>query len=227
MNSEWNLRREIVRYAHRAYEKGLVAATDGNISCRLSGDRVLVTPSGCCLGDVGEADLVIVDPAGRLLSGRGKATSELAAHLAVYARRPDVTAVVHAHPPIANAFSFAGVELDRCVIPEVVVGLGVIPTTEYGTPASEEGARVIAGLIHSHDALLLQRHGSLTVGADVRAAYFKLEKLEHAAVTLLAARMLGGPIALSPEEVARLAHVSQQRGWRPAEEIVRACSRRE
>ena len=223
MDSEWHVRRSMVEIGRRVYAKGFVAASDGNLSQRLSGDRLLITPSGSCLGELQPGDLPVVDLAGRFLSGPGRPTSELALHLAVYRFRPDVNAVVHAHPPMANAFSFAGQSLAQCVIPEVVVGFGAIPTTRYATPSSPEGAEVIRDLIRDHDGLLLQRHGSLTVGADLREAYFKLEKIEHAAHVTLLARLLGTVIPLSADELQRLGQVSERMGWGSAADIFKAC----
>lgn len=225
MDNEWDIRRQMAEICRRIYDKGYVAATDGNVSHRLTGDRVLVTPGGFSLGELQPNDLVCVGLGGHFLSGQQKATSELALHLVVYKVRVDVNAVVHAHPPIANAFSFAGQTLDPCVIPEVVSGFGVIPTTEYATPSSEEGPRVIQELIRDHDALLLQRHGSLTVGPDLRDAYFKLDKLEHAARITLAARQLGTVIPLSPGELQRLGAARERLGIGSAQEIIEACRR--
>ena len=223
MDSEWHIRREMVEFGQRIYAKGLVAATDGNLSHRLSGDRLLITPSGSCLGELQPTDLAVVDAAGRILSGPRRPTSELPLHLTAYRVRPDICAVVHAHPPIANAFSFAGESLEQCVIPEVVVGFGTIPTTPYATPSSEEGARVITELIRDHDGLILQRHGTVTVGNCLRDAYFKLEKIEHAAHITLMARLLGRVIPLSTDELRRLGQASERMGWGPAERIVSAC----
>lgn len=223
MDAEWRIRRDMVEFGRRMYERQFVAATDGNISARLTGDRILVTPSGSCLGELAPQDMVIVNPRGEFLTGRGRPTSELAVHLAVYAVRSDVSAIVHAHPPYANAFSYAGLPLDACVLPEVVIGLGQIPTSAYATPASAEGADAIRGLIRDHDAVLLQRHGSVTVGATVRDAYMKLEKLEHSAKVLFLARQLGGVVTLSPDEVNRLAAVAGHYGWRNADEVRRTC----
>lgn len=222
MGPEWRTRQAIVEYGRRMYERGLVAATDGNLSARLPGDRFLVTPSGSCLGELTTDGLVTVAAQGRPI-GSGRPTSELAVHLAVYAARPDVHAVVHAHPPYANAFSFAGRELDPCVIPEVVIGLGRIPTTPYATPASPEGAGVVRELIGRFDALLLARHGSVTVGPDVRDAYLKLEKVEHAAKVLFLARQLGAVHALSPDELTRLAGVATHYGWRDPDFVRNVC----
>lgn len=207
------------------HERQYVAATDGNLSARLTGDRILVTPSGACLGELAPQDLVSVSLRGDFLSGRGRPTSELAVHLAVYVARADVHAVVHAHPPYANAFSYAGKSLDGCVFPEVVIGLGHIPTSDYATPASAEGAEAIRSLIATHDAILLQRHGSLTVGGSLRDAYLKLEKLEHTAKVLFLARQLGAVVSLSADEVNRLADVAGHYGWRSAEDVRRQCDR--
>jgi L-fuculose-phosphate aldolase len=130
----------------------------------------------------------------------------------VYEVRADVRAVIHAHPPIATAFSIAGVPLDQCVIPEVVFTLGSIPTTEYATPSSPEGAAVVRRYIAKCDALILERHGTVTVGEDVLHAYYKLEKLEHAAQVTLIARQLGHVQTLPPDEVERLMKLREQFG---------------
>jgi L-fuculose-phosphate aldolase len=209
MQTEHHIRRQIVAFAKRTYDKGLVAATDGNISHRLYEDAMLVTPTGSCLGDIDERDIVRVSLIGRVFGGSNQPTSELALHATVYRLRPDVNAAVHAHPPYANAFSFAGLSLETNMIPEVVLTLGNIPTTPYATPASEEGARVIEPFIGSHDAILLQRHGSLTVGATLPDAYYKLEKVEHAALINFAVRQLGSPVHLTPDELRRLAEVGK------------------
>lgn len=223
MDSEWHIRRQLVEISKQIYDRGYAAASDGNVSHRLTGDRVLVTPGGFCLGELQPSDLVCVNMAGHCFSGRNRPTSELPLHLAVYAIRSDVNAVVHAHPPIANAFSFAGQTLDQCVIPEVVLGFGAIPTSAYATPSSEEGPRVIQELIREHDAILLQRHGSLTVGPSLRDAYFKLEKVEHAAQITLAARQLGTVIPLSADELQRLAAVRERLGIGSAQDVYDAC----
>ncbi len=225
MNGAWQLRRDLVDFAARTYQRGLVAATDGNLSVRLPANQLLVTPSGLCLGDLRPDDLCVVSLDGRFLNGPHKPTSELALHLEVYRQRSDVQAVVHAHPPTINAFSFAGHTLDPCVIPEAVVGLGRVPTTPYATPSSDEGPRAIRDLIRDNDALIMQRHGSLTVGRTIREAYFRTEKMEHAAEILLKARQLGPIVPMSDDEVARLGAIAESRGWCRADDIRRACGR--
>jgi len=223
---EWQLRKQIVDIGREAHARGLVAASDGNISARLGTDRILITPSGLSLGRLTPADLVVIDPRGRLLAGTCKASSEYRLHLAVYEVRPDVQAIVHAHPPIANGFTFAGRALEACVVPEVVATLGDIPTTEYATPSTQEGADVIRGCIRDHDAVMLQRHGSVTVGKTVLDAYQKLEKVEHTAQVLLVAHQLGQVHALSASEVERLAAMRQSLGLGSGAAVFRACGLR-
>jgi L-fuculose-phosphate aldolase len=132
-------------------------------------------------------------------------------HLEVYGRRPDVMAVVHAHPPLAIAFSVAGVSLARCVLPEVVVTLGGIPTTEYATPGTGEVPGTIAQAVAAYDAIVLTHHGSLTLGKTLWEAYLRLEKVEHTAQITLAAQQLGRVQTLAPEAVAKL--TEQRRDW--------------
>jgi len=220
---EWQLRKQIVDIGREAHVRGLVAASDGNISARLGRDRVLITPSGLSLGRMTPADLVVIDHRGRLLAGSRNISSEYRLHLAIYAERADAQAIVHAHPPVANGFTFAGEALAGCVIPEVVATLGNIPTTEYATPSTQEGADVIRRHIRDHDAVMLQRHGSVTVGPTLLDAFQKLEKLEHTAQVLLVARQLGRLQPLSPDEVARLAAVTEAMKWGPGEAVFKAC----
>lgn len=209
---ETGARRDVVTVCHLMHQKGLISATDGNVSVRLGPDRLLTTPSGVHKGLIEAEQLIVTDMQGRVVAGDGRPTSEMPLHLAVYETRADVRAVIHAHPPIATAFSIAGVPLDECVIPEVVVALGAILTTEYASPSSPEGAEVVRRTIHECDALILARHGTVTVGEDVMRAYYKLEKVEYAAQVVLAARQLGTVQTLPRDEVAKLMELRKRFG---------------
>jgi len=211
-------REEIVRVCRLLYEKGYVTATDGNVSVRLSKSRILSTPSGFSKGFLAPEQLVVTDLEGRKIPAHEPAsrdlepTSELLMHLEAYRQRPDIGAVIHAHPPICVALSIAGISLARCLLPEVVVTLGLIPTAEYATPSSAEGPGAIRDLIAKHDALIIQRHGTLTVGKDPFDAYLKLEKVEHLAHVTLILRQLGRETPLSPAEVAKLLRMRREKG---------------
>lgn len=212
MATEFEARRSIVEVGKRVWRRGYVAANDGNLSVRLTDGRVVVTPTGRSKGFLEPSDLVIVDRDGKRLSGRLEPTSELAMHLFAYHRRPDVGAVVHAHPPKATGFAAAGVPLAECVLPEVILTLGQVPLASYATPSTEEVPRSIEELIGGYSAMLLRNHGVLTLGADIEQAYFRMETVEHFAEITLTAKALGGTSPLSREEVRKLLQVREKLG---------------
>ncbi len=200
--SRWGVARAICEAGRRLSERGLIAGTEGNISARC-GVNLLVTPAGRAKGDLAPQDLVEVDPAGRV-RGSGVPSSELGLHLAVLAARPDVGAVVHAHPPAATGFAAAGQALDDDVLPELLAQFGSVPLVPYGAPGSPELGERVGPYLAGHDALLLANHGAVTFGTDVEEAERRMESLEQGARILLAARLLGGARRLPPEEVERL-----------------------
>jgi L-fuculose-phosphate aldolase len=226
--TEHELRQEMVRIGRLMWERGYVAATDGNLSARLAPDRLLVTASGFSKGFLAAEDLVVLRPDGEPVSsyrGRGqRASSEISMHLEVYRQRADVNAVVHAHPPLATAFSIAGVSLARCVIPEVIVTLGGIPTTGYATPGTLEVPESIRVAIRDYDAIVLAHHGSLTVGSTLWEAYLRLEKIEHTAQITLAAQQLGQVGMLSPQAVEKLAEKRRELLRREGRDLCADCS---
>ncbi len=203
------LRQEIVRVCRMLHQKNYLAATDGNVSVRL-GDRVLLTPSGVNKGMLAEDQVITVDLEGRLLAGTGRPSSELRMHLLVYELRPEAGAVVHAHLPYATACTLAGISLLEPILPEVVITLKGIPTAAYATPGTEEVPKAIRDFILEFDAILLSRHGAMTVGHDVMDAYNKMEKLEHTARVVLAARLQGTVTPLSESEVEKLRRLREK-----------------
>ena len=208
--SEEHLRDEMCEFGRRLYARNLVAATDGNISVRLDEERFLCTPSGVSKGFMNPAGLPICNAQGEKLSGEGRITSEIFTHLAAFEARPDMAACVHAHPPSAIALMLAGFGMDAYAIPEVVYSVGSIPTAPYATPGTPEGADAVRGYVERCDAILLERHGALTLGVSLAEAYYRMEKLEHAADCLLKARLLGGIRELSREEVVLLQNLRKK-----------------
>jgi L-fuculose-phosphate aldolase len=200
----------LIDVCHRLYGRRMVSATDGNVSVRLPGGTILTTRSGVNKGDVTASDFVEVKKCGEQVSGSGKPSTELGMHLYIYAERPDIHAVVHAHPVYATGFATARLPLDACTFPEVIVGLGAIPLAEYATPSTNEVASSLAPYVHKADAILLANHGVVTYGAGLEEAYFKMEKVEHAAQITFVATMLGGAQSLTAGDLARLKSVSVQ-----------------
>ena len=202
--TEAQLRADIVEVGRRLYARGYTASNDGNISVRLGPDRLLMTPTSVCKGFMTVDMMCITDLDGKKVAGERNPSSEMQMHLEVYRRRPDVQAVVHAHPPIATGFAVAGIPLDRAVLAEVVCTLGSVPIAEYATPSTKELPEAVGQYVQAHDGMLLANHGALTLGKDLFSAYFKMETIEHFAKISLVARLLGGERILSREEVYRL-----------------------
>lgn len=209
--SEDALRRDVVEVARRLHAKGLIAGNEGNVSLR-DRDRLYLTPAGVCKGYLVPDEVVATDLEGRPLA-TGRASSEILMHVAVYRHRPDVRAVVHAHPPVATGFAVASIPLDRPVLAEPVVTLGPVPVVPFGTPSTSELAELVAAVIPSAHALLLANHGALTVGDTLWRAWERMETLEQYARIELVARLLGSPRELSPKAVEALEALRDRAGY--------------
>ena len=201
---EEQLRADIVEAGRRLYARAYVASNDGNISARLDDARLITTPKSVSKGFMTPDMMVIVDYSGKKISGDREPSSELPMHLEIYSNRPDVNAVVHAHPPLATGFAVAGIPLTRAVLAEVITTLGSIPIAAYGTPSTTELPEAVRKYIKAHDGMLLANHGAVTCGPDVMSAYYKMETIEHFAKISLVARLLGREHLISREEVERL-----------------------
>jgi L-fuculose-phosphate aldolase len=198
------LRREIVTVCQRLWARGLIAGPDGNVSVRLSGERILVTPAGMSKVDVRPDDLVEVRLDGHRVRGVRRPSTELAVHLRIYSQRPDVGAIVHAHPPVATGFAVAGEGFASCILPEVIFQMGWVPLVPYEMPGTEALARQFDPFIPTHDAFLMANHGAVTAGPTLSIAHQRMESLEHTARILLTSRLLGRVNELSADQVAAL-----------------------
>jgi L-fuculose-phosphate aldolase len=196
--------RAIVRVCRRLYERGLIAGPDGNVSVRMSADRILITPAGMSKVDVAEDDLVEIAADGAVRRGSQRPSSEAAMHVRIYQRRPDVQAIVHAHPPTATGFGVAGEAFMAGVLPEVIFLLGPVPLLPYAMPGTPALADSFDPYVASHDAFLLANHGATTVGPTLLVAHQRMESLEQAARIVLTARLLGQVNELTEEQVRAL-----------------------
>lgn len=196
----------LVRVCRKLQASRFIAATDGNVSCRTGSGSLLVTPSGKAKGELLPLDMLLVNLEGEVLQGRGRPSSEIRLHTLIYARRADVGAVVHAHPPMLTALTLASIPFPAEALPEVYLSFGSVPTAPFATPSTEEVPRSIEELVPNHQAILLERHGAVTMAATPHDAFLKMEKLEHAARTLFYAHLLGkGKLSpLPPEALDKL-----------------------
>ena len=197
--------KQIVEVGKRLYSKGMVAANDGNLSVRLNDNEIVITPTGICKGCMTMQDMVVANwRSGKTLYGKKKITSEAPMHFAAYATRSDIGAIVHAHPIVSTALAVAGLPLDQCILPEIILTIGIVPLAEYATPSTIEVPESIKQLLPKHDAILLANHGAITLGKDLWEAFYKMERLEHFAQIYLVSRLLGNQRILTTEEVSRL-----------------------
>src|SRR5438128_10577042 len=180
MHTERELRQQIVEVGRRIYQHGFVAASDGNISARLADGTIVTTPTMVCKGRMSEDMLVLVDIDGnKLRRDERNPSSEFAMHRSIYKLRPDVHAVVHAHPPFGTGFAVANVPLDKPLLSEVILTLGCVPLTGYGTPSTEELPDSLVPFIPHHDALLLADDGAVGYGPDVDTPFRCMATLDH------------------------------------------------
>ena len=217
--SESDLRKLVCRVGQLMHQQGYIDGTAGNISVRLDSDRILVSPSGLATGFLQPDQLITVNLAGERVDEPTAAnadlrpTSESAMHLECYRQRDEINGVVHAHPPTAVALTLIGYDFQQCIIPEMVVLLGLVPTAPYSTPSSRENRDAITDLIREHDAIMLSNHGSLTAAKTLWDAYLMLETLEHSATILHRALQLSGTLSpIPPEQIEKLVAYREQFG---------------
>ncbi len=204
------IKEQICEVGHRLYAKGFVAANDGNISVKVGDNEFYCTPTGVSKGSLTPEMIIRIDGQGNKLEGTLNPSSEIKMHLRVYRERPDVNAVVHAHPPVATAFTVAGIPLDRYILPESILTIGSVPTCTYGTPSTMEIPDSLAPYIQDHDAFLLENHGALTIGNTLTRAFFTMEEVEFDAVICKHAMELGSVKEIPYDQLDKLMDLRQK-----------------
>lgn len=211
--SDFEAKKAILEVGKRMYQKGFVAANDGNISCKVGPDTLWTTCTGVSKGFMTQDMLVKMDTNGKVLMGSRKPSSEVKMHLRVYQENSEVLAVTHAHPPVATSFAIAGISLDKAILPEAVVQLGTVPIARYATPGSQEVPDSIAPFCRDYNGVLLANHGALSWGRDVIEAFYRLESMEYYATILMyTGNIIGKQNELSCKQVNELLGIRQQLG---------------
>jgi L-fuculose-phosphate aldolase len=223
VKSEDEHRRDICTVGRWIHSRAFVAATDGNISVRLDSRRILTSPTSMSKGMMAPDDMVITDLKGKKIAGHREASSELAMHLLIYNRRPDVHSVVHAHPPAATAHAAAGIPLNKALLSELIMVLGCIPVAEYGTPGTQELSDALEPMVQHYDAILLANHGVVTCGSDLLTAFFRMETVEHFAQVALITELLGKQVLLSGRDVEKLLVARARYGTTTASNLIPGC----
>ncbi len=219
---ESKARKLIVEVGKLLYQRSYVVSSDGNVSIRLDANTVLATPTMTCKGRMTEDDLALTDMDGKPLADK-RASSELAMHLLIYKMRPDVKAVCHAHPPHGTAFAVAGLAIDKPILSEVILTLGCVPLTDYGTPSTNELTEAMKPYVTHHNALLMANHGAVAYGDDLWQAFDRLETLEHTARIAILAKALGGANDLPQDAIEKLIKIREKAGYLKENARCQAC----
>jgi len=214
MLNEFEIKKQICDIGKRIYNRNMVAANDGNISVKLNDNEFLCTPTGVSKGFMTPEYICKVNAQGEVIQANPgfRPSSEIKMHMRVYAKRPDVGSVVHAHPVYATSFAIAGIPLTQPIMPEAVIALGCVPIAPYGTPSTNEIPDAVEPFLEHFDAVLLESHGALTWSTDLLAAYLKMESVEFYAQLLYQSKMLGGPKEFDKATVQRLYQIRRQMG---------------
>lgn len=211
--NEYKLKEQICEIGRRVYAKGFAAANDGNITVRLSEREFLCTPTMVCKGFLKPEDICRVDIEGKQLAGTKKRTSEVLLHLSIYKQRPDVMACVHCHPPHATAFAVAHEPIPKCILPEVEVFLGEVPTAIYETPGGQKFADTVVPFAKDCNTIILANHGTLTFGPDLEKAYWNTEIIDSYCRILILAKQLGRINYFDEQKTRELLELKKRLGY--------------
>jgi L-fuculose-phosphate aldolase len=220
--NESEARKLIVEVGRLMYERSYVVSSDGNVSIRLGDDLVLATPTMTSKGRMTEEGLAVTDMEGKALN-ENRASSELAMHLLIYKMRPDIRAVCHAHPPHGTAFSVAGLAIEQPILSEVILTLGCVPLTEYGTPSTDELTESMKPFVEHHNALLMANHGAVAYGKDLWEAFDRMETLEHTAKIAILSRALGNTNDLPSGAIEKLINIREKAGYLDSNARCQSC----
>lgn len=225
-DEETRLRTAIAEIGKLCYQKGFIVGADGNISARMQDGTVLITPAGAMKGFLSPENMAHVDMSGKVVDNGPRASTETGIHLVSYKERPDIKAVLHCHPPHAVALTLAGIDMQIPVIPEIIVTIGGIPTAPFATPGTEELPESIRNIVRCSDTVVMQNHGSVTLGTNLLDAFKKLDMLEHTAKILWLANCVGTVKPLDPQAVAKLLGTREKLGIKSVNTLENRCGAR-
>jgi L-fuculose-phosphate aldolase len=201
------LRKLLAEYTQLTYDKGYTPPLNGNLSVRLDENHILITPSYFCKGKVADKDILEVDMNGQVVGEYVKPSIETEVHLAIYKKRPEINAVIHAHPKAISTFAVANRPINTNIMPESIYLLGEIANIPYCMPGTSKLIDAVADLAAEHDTYLLYNHGMIAIGRDIHEAFYRLETMELCAYLELASVAIGGAVAISEDEKEKLMEV--------------------
>ncbi len=197
-------REEVAYFMRRLYERRLTTCSGGNISLLVDGDIILITPSGLDKGRIEAEQIGIISLSGENLTPSLKPSIETEMHIRVYQSRPDVRAVVHAHPVVCSSFAASEKEINTSLIAESRAVLGKPARAPYAFMGSPELAAIVARAVAGANTVLLTNHGVLSIGQTLLQAFDRIEVLEAAATITLITHLLGGKRELTGAQLSEL-----------------------
>ncbi len=225
-DEEARLRKGICEIGKLCYARNYIVGADGNFSARMKDGTILITPTGAMKGFLEPQHISHIDMVGNVLDSGPRASSEKAIHIVVYEERPEMKAIVHAHPPHAVAMTIAGIDLQQPFIPEIIVTIGGIPTAPFGTPGTQELPESIRAIVRCSDTVIMKNHGSVTMGTNLLDAYKKLDMVEHTAKILWLAHSVGAKLEpLDPDKVKKLLATRAALGVTTVNTLENSCAR--
>ena len=198
-----NVKEEIIKYGKIAGDRGLSPGVSGNISIRYQ-DKIIITASGSASGFLSEDDIAIIDFQGNLIEGKQKASKEKLLHIAFYQKREDINAICHFHSPYMSAFAISGTTMDKKILPDIVFHFDEIPTAKYAVPGSQALVDNTSIYFDNHDAVIMENHGYIVGGKNIKDALLKAETCESYAKTLILSKILGGAKMLNEEQIREI-----------------------
>lgn len=196
--------KNLIKFGKLLYDKGLIEGNEGNISCRLTSDQFVITPSGYRKADISEDQLSVIDLEGHIISGGVSPSSETHMHKYIYKKRPGINAIVHTHPPFCTAFAVAGISIDKKILPEAEIWLGKIPLIDYSAAGTDEMGLKMEPYIYEANVFLHRNHGLTTLGTNLDEAVLRTEIAEKLARTIYYATQMGALNELPTDELNRL-----------------------
>lgn len=202
MNKNLNLK--LIKVCKYLKDKGFLPATDGNISSKITNDKILMTPKGKDKGNLKSSDLVVIDLSGKKIYGKHQQSGEWRIHTIIYKTRPEINAVIHTHPIYTTAISLTNFDINKPILPEIVIDIGKIAIVDYAPFYTEELANNLQKYVKNHNAFILRNHGLVAIGRSLEEALFRTEKVEYLCKILFVAKSFGEINVLSPTSLWKL-----------------------
>ncbi len=200
---------KLIKTSRYLKNNGFLTATNGNISVRINKDRFIITPKGKDKGQLKKSDLIVMNVFGDKIYGKYQPSGEWMVHAMIYMRRSDIKAVIHTHPVYTTALSLTNFDINKPVLPEIIVDIGKIALVGYAKFYTKELVYNLQRYVKNHNTFILRNHGLITIGRSLEEALFRTEKVEYLCKVLFIANSFGEVNILSKTQVTKLLELNR------------------